>query len=76
MIVLRMIVWRITNKSSPEGLVIEYKDESSLNVLQKSTKEFDGPILVDVSDIFPLPFNSILGKSGWNYSGYRKGYEK
>jgi hypothetical protein len=47
-------------KLSAEGLVLEYKDESSLNILQKLREEFDGPILVDVSDVFPLYFNSIL----------------
>ncbi len=46
--------------SSAEGLVLEYKDESSLNILQSLREEFDGPILVDVSDVFPLSFNSIL----------------
>jgi hypothetical protein len=45
---------------SAEGLVLEYKDESSLNILQRLREEFDGPILVDVSDVFPLCFNSIL----------------
>ena len=45
---------------SAEGLVLEYKDESSLNILQSLREEFDGPILVDVSDVFPLSFNSIL----------------
>lgn len=47
-------------KPSAEGIVLEYKDESSLNTLQRLRKEFDGPILVDVSDVFPLFFNSIL----------------
>ena len=47
-------------KRSAEGLVLEYKDESSLNILQRLREEFDGPILVDVSDVFPLCFNSIL----------------
>ncbi len=47
-------------KLSAEGIVLEYKDESSLNILQRLREEFDGPILVDVSDIFPLYFNSIL----------------
>ncbi|MGE5781834.1 MAG: hypothetical protein ACM31J_03140, partial [Nitrososphaerales archaeon] len=45
---------------SAEGLVLEYKDESSLNILKRLREEFDGPILVDVSDVFPLYFNSIL----------------
>lgn len=47
-------------KLSAEGLVLEYKDESTLNILQRLREEFDGPILVDVSDVFPLCFNSIL----------------
>jgi len=47
-------------KLSAEGLVLEYKDESSLNILQRLREEFDGPILVEVSDVFPLYFNSIL----------------
>lgn len=47
-------------KLSAEGIVLEYKDKSSLNILQRLRKEFDGPILVDVSDVFPLYFNSIL----------------
>ena len=46
--------------SSPEGLVLEYKDESSLKMLQKCRKEFDGPILVDVSGVFPLHIKTIL----------------
>jgi hypothetical protein len=46
--------------SSPEGLVLEYKDEFSLKMLQKCRKEFDGPILVDVSDVFPLYIKTIL----------------
>ena len=47
-------------KSSPEGLVIEYKDETSLKILQNFRKEFDGPILVDVSEIFPFHIKTIL----------------
>jgi hypothetical protein len=47
-------------KSSPEGLVIEYKDETSLKILQNIRREFDGPILVDVSEIFPFYINTIL----------------
>ncbi|HEX7141754.1 MAG TPA: glutamate synthase-related protein, partial [Nitrososphaeraceae archaeon] len=47
-------------KSSSEGLVLEYKDESSLKMLQNCRKEFDGPILVDVSDVFPLYIKTIL----------------
>ncbi|MGZ8890917.1 MAG: glutamate synthase-related protein [Nitrososphaeraceae archaeon] len=47
-------------KSSSEGLVLEYKDESSLKMLQNYRKEFDGPILVDVSDVFPLYIKTIL----------------
>ncbi len=47
-------------KSSSEGLVLEYKDESSVKMLQNCRKEFDGPILVDVSDVFPLYIKTIL----------------
>ena len=47
-------------KSSPEGLVIEYKDEISLKILQNFRREFDGPILVDVSEMFPFHINTIL----------------
>ncbi|MGZ5484953.1 MAG: glutamate synthase-related protein [Nitrososphaeraceae archaeon] len=47
-------------KSSSEGLVLEYKDESSLKMLQNYRKAFDGPILVDVSDVFPLYIKTIL----------------
>jgi len=46
--------------SSSEGLVLEYKDECSLKMLQNCRKEFDGPILVDVSDVFPLYIKTIL----------------
>ena len=46
--------------SSSEGLVLEYRDESSLKMLQKCRKEFDGPILVDVSGVFPLHIKTIL----------------
>jgi Conserved region in glutamate synthase len=47
-------------KSSPEGLVLEYKDQDSLRMLQNFRKEFDGPILVDVSEVFPLYTKTIL----------------
>ena len=47
-------------KSYPEGLVLEYKDETSLMILQNFRKEFDGPILVDVSEVFPLYIKTIL----------------
>ena len=47
-------------KSSPEGLVLDYKDETSLKILQNFRKEFDGPILVDVSEVFPLYIKTIL----------------
>jgi hypothetical protein len=47
-------------KSCPEGLVLEYKDQASLRMLQNFRKEFDGPILVDVSEVFPLYTKTIL----------------
>ena len=47
-------------KSCPEGLVLEYKDQDSLRMLQNFRKEFDGPILVDVSEVFPLYIKTIL----------------
>jgi len=47
-------------KSCPEGLVLEYKDQDSLKILQNFRKEFDGPILVDVSEVFPLYTKTIL----------------
>src|SRR6187200_1050458 len=47
-------------KSCPEGLVLEYKDQTSLRMLQNFRKEFDGPILVDVSEVFPLYTQIIL----------------
>jgi len=46
--------------SCPEGLVLEYKDQASLRMLQNFRKEFDGPILVDVSEVFPLYTKTIL----------------
>jgi hypothetical protein len=47
-------------KSHPEGLVLQLKDETSLKMLQNFRKEFDGPILVDVSEVFPLYIKTIL----------------
>ena len=47
-------------KSCPDGLVLEYKDQDSLRMLQNFRKEFDGPILVDVSEVFPLYIKTIL----------------
>lgn len=47
-------------KSHTEGLVLEYKDETSLKMLQNFRKEFDGPILVDISEVFPLHIKTIL----------------
>ena len=47
-------------KFCPDGLVLEYKDETSMNMLQNFRKEFDGPILVDVSKVFPLYIKTIL----------------
>ena len=49
-----------SQKSCPEGLVLEYKDQASLKMLQNFRKEFDGPILVDVSEVFPLYTKTIL----------------
>ena len=40
--------------------MLEYKDETSLKILQNFRKEFDGPILVDVSEVFPLYIKTIL----------------
>jgi glutamate synthase-like protein len=39
---------------------LEYKDQDSLKILQNFRKEFDGPILVDVSEVFPLYTKTIL----------------
>jgi hypothetical protein len=47
-------------KFCPDGLVLEYKDETSMNMLQNFRKEFDGPILVDVSKVFPFYIRTIL----------------
>jgi hypothetical protein len=47
-------------RPSSEGIVLEYKDEFSFRMLQYWRKEFDGPILVDVSDVFPLYIKTIL----------------
>jgi hypothetical protein len=47
-------------KSCPEGLVLEYKDQASLRMLQNIRNEFDGSILVDVSEVFPLYTKTIL----------------
>jgi hypothetical protein len=47
-------------KFCPDGLVLEYKDETSMNMLQNFRKEFDGPILVDVSKVFPFYIKTIL----------------
>ncbi len=47
-------------KSHPEGLVLQLKDETSLKMLQNFRKEFDGPLLVDVSEVFPLYIKTIL----------------
>jgi hypothetical protein len=47
-------------KFYPDGLVLEYKDETSMNMLQNFRKEFNGPILVDVSEVFPFYIKTIL----------------
>ena len=33
-----------------EGIVLEYKDADSIEILQNIRKEFDGPILIEISD--------------------------
>ena len=52
--------WEDYKKSHPEGLMLQYKDETSLKMLQNFRKEFDGPLLVDVSEVFPLYIKTIL----------------
>jgi len=47
------------NDTCADGLVFEYKDDSSVDILRDLRERFDGPILVDVSNVFPS-FNSIL----------------
>ena len=48
------------NDICADGLVFEYKDDSSVDILRDLREQFDGPILVDVSNVFPSSFNSIL----------------
>lgn len=48
------------NEFCADGLVFEYKDDSSVDIIRDLREQFDGPILVDVSNVFPSSFNSIL----------------
>lgn len=48
------------NHLCPDGLVFEYRDHSSVDILRSLREQFDGPILVDISNFFPSSFNSIL----------------
>lgn len=45
---------------SPQGLVLEYEDDNSIELLKNLRKEFKYPILVDISNIFPYCINKIL----------------
>jgi hypothetical protein len=45
---------------SPQGLVLEYGDDNSIELLKNLRKEFKYPILVDISNIFPTYINEIL----------------
>jgi hypothetical protein len=45
---------------SPQGLVLEYEDDNSIELLKNLRKEFKYPILVDISNIFPYCINEIL----------------
>lgn len=45
---------------SPQGIVLEYGDHSSIKLLKNLRKEFKYPILVDISNIFPNYINEIL----------------
>lgn len=45
---------------SPQGLVLEYGDDNSIELLKNLRKEFKYPILVDISNIFPYYINEIL----------------
>lgn len=45
---------------SPQGLVLEYGDDNSIELLKNLRKEFKYPILVDISNIFPYCINEIL----------------
>jgi hypothetical protein len=45
---------------SPQGVVLEYGDHNSIELLKNLRKEFEYPILVDISNIFPNYINEIL----------------
>ena len=45
---------------SPQGIVLEYEDHNSIKLLKNLRKEFEYPILVDISNIFPNYINEIL----------------
>ena len=45
---------------SPQGIVLEYGDHNSIKLLKNLRKEFEYPILVDISNIFPNYINEIL----------------
>ena len=45
---------------SPQGIVLEYGDHNSIELLKNLRKEFEYPILVDISNIFPNYINEIL----------------
>jgi Conserved region in glutamate synthase len=45
---------------SPQGIVLEYGDHNSIELLKNLRKEFEYPILVDISKIFPNYINEIL----------------
>jgi hypothetical protein len=45
---------------SPQGIVLEYEDNNTIEVLKNLRKEFGYPILVDISAIFPNHINEIL----------------
>jgi len=45
---------------SPQGIVLEYRDYNSIELLKNLRKKFEYPILVDISRIFPNYINEIL----------------
>ena len=45
---------------SSQGIVLEYEDHNSIKLLKNLRKEFEYPILVDISNIFPNCINEIL----------------
>lgn len=44
----------------PQGIVLEYGHHNSIELLKNLRKEFEYPILVDISKIFPKYINEIL----------------